>query len=386
MLQFPEGLDVNQFLTDYWQQHPLVFKQGLNVATNCLTVDELLALACEPEVESRLIHTAQENQDFDLEHGPFELETFNNLARQSHWTVLVQSVNLWHKQVAEILAYFEFIPSWRLDDIMISYAQDQGSVGPHIDAYDVFLVQIHGKRRWRVANTEETHETYVTDSGLSLVEDFVSELDVTLEPGDILYLPPDVAHHGISDGSGMTLSVGFRSPALSQMSMLLTESFIENDRHYRDPDFSMQNISHGEISDAAMRTASSLYRDALDDETIAIAFGKLQTQPKQDMCLLPLEEAPVKCLKSGQKLFADPAGRIAWWQNKNRVHLFVNGEHSLFLVSHLDFIQLVCSTQAIDLNMVSEYIEDDGCLNILGILDETGYLGLEPEADETSTI
>lgn len=384
MLQFPEGLDARQFLAQYWQKRPLVFRQGLNSATDIISVSELFALACDTEVESRLIQTANQEQDYGLEHGPFVAEELSQLTNNKYWTILVQSVNIWHKKVASVLSDFDFIPTWRLDDIMISYATDYGSVGPHIDAYDVFLVQIHGTRHWRVAGNEATPENHMTDCGLSLVDDFAAELDVSLEPGDILYLPPNLAHHGISEGDGMTLSVGFRSPSLSQLSMLVTEGFIEVDRQYRDPDFSEELITKGEISQAAMQNAHKFFQEQITPKATAIAFGKLQTQPKTDLILAPLAVPPHEHLTSGGTLSVDPAARIAWWLSEEEIHLFSNGEHTLFPQNALTIIKLLCSAQAIDLNMLSAYIEDLDCIAVLEFLDDTGYLGIELNVDETN--
>ncbi|NNJ72410.1 MAG: hypothetical protein HKP09_04430, partial [Enterobacterales bacterium] len=338
---------------------------------------DLLALASHPEVESRLIYTATEDRDYDLEHGPIPKETFKQLANSQHWTVLVQSVNLWHKQVATVLSHFNFIPNWRLDDIMLSYAADQGSVGPHVDAYDVFLIQTHGKRRWQVADSSTSYDSYVTECGLNLVTAFEPVLDVVLEPGDILYLPPNVAHHGISEGEGMTLSVGFRSPALSQLSMMLTEELLNTDSHYRDPNLANEMVRPGEISDVAMLTAQNWLKQHLLSDTIAIAFGKLQTQPKQDSVLEPLETEVIDYLQTGAVIHADPAGRLAWWLADTQVHFFANGEHQVFEKTMLPLITLLCSLQAIDLDSLSAYIGNNETKQILSFLDDVGYLGIE---------
>lgn len=377
MLNYPEGIDDNVFLAEYWQQRPLVFKNGLASAVDVISEEDLLALASHPEVESRLIYTATEDRDYDLEHGPIAKETFKQLTNSPHWTVLVQSVNLWHKQVAAVLSQFNFIPNWRLDDIMLSYATDQGSVGPHVDAYDVFLIQIHGTRRWQVAESNTSYDSYVTECGLSLVSAFEPVIDVVLEPGDILYLPPNVAHHGISEGNGMTLSVGFRSPAISQLSMMLTEELLTTDSHYRDPNLANETVKPGEISNAAMLTAQNWLKQQLTPESIAIAFGKLQTQPKQDPVLEPLATEVIDSLLKGTVIHADPAGRLAWWQADTQVHFFANGEHQVFDKTMLPLITLLCSLQAIDLDSLSAYIGINETKQILSFLDDVGYLGIQ---------
>ena len=176
------------FLQHYWQQKPLLIRQALaNDALPTLSPDELAGLACETDIESRLILEKDGPHPWQLENGPFDAERFASLP-ESHWTLLVQDVDKFVPQVAELLQWFRFVPDWRIDDVMISYAIDQGSVGPHVDNYDVFLLQIHGRRRWRISTQPIADDNFIPDIPLNILQQFDAEQEWLLEPGDMLYL------------------------------------------------------------------------------------------------------------------------------------------------------------------------------------------------------
>lgn len=191
-----------RFLDEYWQKRPALLRQALPREVLALPPDELAGLACEPEVESRLVRQTGET-DWALRHGPFDAEDFVDLP-PSHWTLLVQDVDKHLPEVATLLEAFDFVPDWRLDDIMISYAVDGGGVGPHTDNYDVFLVQAAGTRRWRLSHREFTEKDLLDSCPLRVLREFPVDEDWLLEPGDVLYLPPKVGHWGTAVGECMT--------------------------------------------------------------------------------------------------------------------------------------------------------------------------------------
>ena len=177
-----------------------------------ITADELAGLALEPYVESRIIE--RDGGEYRLHHGPFDEAAFN---RQLPWTLLVQAVDHWLPEVAALRQLVSFLPGWRIDDVMVSYAGDGGSVGPHYDNYDVFLLQGEGCRRWRVGQWCGEDEPLVPHGELRILARFEEQADYLLEPGDILYLPPRVAHWGIAEGECTTFSIGFRAPRINDM-------------------------------------------------------------------------------------------------------------------------------------------------------------------------
>ena len=199
------------FLTDYWQQKPLLIRGASKDYEHVLSADELAGMACEEQVESRLVieQTSNNGSQWLLENGPLEEHRFSKLP-ETHWTLLVQGVDQWLPEVRDILSEFSFLPSWRLDDVMISYATPEGSVGPHFDYYDVFLLQTKGRRRWKLGQACDDNTALVEDQPLKLLADFEQADCFELDPGDMLYIPAGIAHWGTSlDDECMTWSIVF---------------------------------------------------------------------------------------------------------------------------------------------------------------------------------
>jgi len=214
-LRFPDELPRERFLDEFWQKKPALIRNSFSAETFDISPDELAGLACEEEIESRLIAETEEN-GWSLRHGPFDEKDFNDLP-ESHWTLLVQDVDKHVPEVAALLDAFAFLPDWRLDDIMISYASDQGGVGPHTDSYDVFLMQTYGQRRWRISERRYTQADLLPNSPVKVLRDFQTDSDMLLSPGDMLYLPPNVAHWGTAAGECMTWSLGMRGPSDAEL-------------------------------------------------------------------------------------------------------------------------------------------------------------------------
>ena len=205
-------LPANTFLSEYWQRKPLLLRSTTQDFTLPLNGDELAGLSLEPDVEARLVQgNGQSQTPYRLTHGPFTEQDFARLPEQD-WTLLVQAVDLWAPEFRTLLDRFDFLPPWRLDDIMASYAVTGGSVGPHFDLYDVFLVQAQGQRRWRIGQVCDSETPLQAHEDLSLLAQFEVQEEWLLNPGDVLYIPPHVAHWGIAETPGITLSVGFRAP------------------------------------------------------------------------------------------------------------------------------------------------------------------------------
>lgn len=226
-------LPVDAFMRRYWQKRPLLVRQAIAALRSPVTRERLFALAAREDVESRLV-TAFGGR-WQLVHGPFSARRLPSLRRPG-WTLLVQGVNLHDEAAGELLARFRFLPDARLDDLMASYATDGGGVGPHVDSYDVFLVQTHGRRRWRIGQQRDLR--LVPDLPLAILADFRPTHEWVLEPGDLLYLPPGVAHEGVALGECITCSIGFRAPAWQELVEPWVAALAERariDGRYRDP-------------------------------------------------------------------------------------------------------------------------------------------------------
>lgn len=276
------GISVETFLKEYWQKKPLLIRQALPSFEALIPADELAGMSLEEEVESRIILEQGDESPWQLKKGPFTEADFAKLPADK-WTLLIQGVDQWLPEAADLLQEFNFLPSWRLDDLMISYAVDGGSVGPHYDQYDVFLLQAEGKREWRIGQMCSERSAFLTEPKLRILAEFQQEECWTLEPGDMLYLPPRLAHYGIAQGECMTYSIGFRAPSQSE----LLHSFIDNfdkssdeDQRYQDPELSAQT-NPGEISQQSLETARHFLQQALDnDALLADTLGLLMTEAK----------------------------------------------------------------------------------------------------------
>lgn len=203
---------VERFMRQVWQRRPLLVRQALPSFPPPLTREQLFRLASRDDVESRCVSSF--GGRWQLARGPFERSSLPSASRRC-WTLLVQGVDLHLPAAQALLQSFRFVSDARLDDLMASYATDGGGVGPHVDSYDVFLIQAHGRRRWRISRQRDL--TLVDGLPLAILADFRPRHEWVLEPGDLLYLPPGVAHDGVALGECITLSVGFRSPSWQEL-------------------------------------------------------------------------------------------------------------------------------------------------------------------------
>lgn len=284
------GMEPQQFLDRYWQKQPLFVANALPDFESPLTADELAGLSLEPEAESRIVIGSTDGggkeNHWQLLPGPFTAETFANLP-ESHWTLLVQAVDLWVPDVQQLLRHFDFLPRWRLDDIMVSFAPRGGSVGPHWDSYDVFLIQGMGQRRWQIGTFCDSRTPTLPDTGLRILADFEPCETRVLNPGDMLYLPPGISHFGIAENDCMTFSVGFRAPTAAEMLDDLATELLADDRfaelaasNYRDPPLTPA-MADGVIRPAFVGQARKLMEQVLaDEELLGHWFARYMTRPR----------------------------------------------------------------------------------------------------------
>lgn len=274
-------MSADDFLADYWQQQPLLIRGALPDYQSPLSADELAGLATEAEVESRIVVERDGASPWELRQGPFTEATFGALP-DSHWTLLVQALDLWLPEVRTLLQHFSFLPPWRLDDVMASYAPRGGSVGPHFDQYDVFLLQVEGERRWQLGGACDAHTPLLEGTDLRIVENFVATEDWLLAPGDMLYLPPRVAHWGVAQSDCLTFSIGFRSPLLTDMLGDLAVELMAQGHsdHYLDPQLTAA-MADERIDPAFIAQAKAQLLGLLDNEAvIGDWFARHMSAPK----------------------------------------------------------------------------------------------------------
>ncbi|MFM9912308.1 MAG: JmjC domain-containing protein [Methylophilaceae bacterium] len=267
-----------QFLSEYWQKKPLLIRQAFPGFVDLLTSDELAGLACEEDAQSRLV--LQQRGQWKLETGPFAESRFAKLPKKD-WTLLVQGVNHFVPEAAILLQQFNFIPSARLDDLMVSFAPDGGGVGPHFDSYDVFLLQGRGGRLWRIS--DQADKTLVKDAPLKILQNFETQQEWLLEAGDMLYLPPQYAHWGVAVGECMTYSIGFRAPSAQELASQFLAYLQENislKGMYTDPDLESQTHA-AEISAQMVSKVDALLQAVTwQTQDVAKFLGGYLTEPK----------------------------------------------------------------------------------------------------------
>jgi 50S ribosomal protein L16 3-hydroxylase len=347
--------DVDTFLRDYWQQRPLLIRNPWTKWENPLGPNELAGLACEPEVESRLVIGTEGS--WAVEHGPLAETRFAALGQEPS-TLLVQAVDHHVPEVAALLAPFRFIPNWRIDDVMVSYATDGGGVGPHFDQYDVFLIQGHGKRRWRVGQHCNADSPLLPHEDLRLLAEFDATDEWLLEPGDILYVPPGIAHDGVAVGDDcMTYSIGFRAPSRSELIADFADDLVadmEDDDRYADPGLAAQS-NPGEITAGALDALHAMITEKLTDrKAFARWFGGYNSTPKYpEIDWQPEKPASVEevreYLADESALVGNPASRFSFIRNNRDILLFVNGECFECHGETAAFAEQICAEDGIEI-------------------------------------
>ncbi len=274
-------LTAEDFLRDYWQRLPLLVRGALPDYQSPVSPDELAGLALESDVESRLVLEHGSAGPWELRHGPFNAGEFRDLPERD-WTLLVQAVDLWVPEVGKLLQRFDFLPPWRFDDVMVSYAAPGGSVGPHVDRYDVFLLQVAGERQWRIGDFLTGEEALLSGTDLRILEHFQATEEWTLGPGDMLYLPPRLSHWGVAVSECLTYSIGFRSPSISELlGDLATEMLAqERDLYYSDPPLRPELASEEIAPEFIDQVKAHLHKVLDDDEFLADWFARFMTAPK----------------------------------------------------------------------------------------------------------
>lgn len=395
-----KNFDQQLFLNEYWQKKPLLIKSGLPDWHNPITADELAGLSLEDDIESRLILSKPNpqqliNSQWSLEHGPFSEQRFSTLD-EKNWTLLVQAVDHYAPEVAELLTYFGFIPGWQVDDVMVSYATQGGGVGPHFDRYDVFLVQGQGQREWQIGQCCDKQTQLQPDQALTLLTEFNVTETYELTAGDILYVPPYVAHWGTGlDNNCMTYSVGFRSPSQSEIiddyTTFIQQQLSEDDR-YRDT--AVNGSGFGAIDKQTIDNIALMISEKLSNKTqLQQWFGRWASQTKYTDAIDEQGAANAFIIKSDAvintidftnmeiNIYRDTASRFYYMdadtKTKSPLMFFVNGRE-IDLGSRAGeletCIKRICNQESLTVEDLQPWLNHDKTKSLLAELFENGEL------------
>ncbi len=379
-----QNFDHEAFIRDYWQKKPCVFRQAFTDVVSPISPEELAGLACEEDVHSRLVMEKGGTGPWQLRYGPFKEDDFLSLP-DSHYSLLVSECEKWLPEFTGLLDSFRFLPKWRIDDVMISYAPAGGSVGPHIDEYDVFLLQIKGQRNWQYDTARIDNPTLIPGLDLAILESFDAEQQAILEPGDMLYLPPGIAHHGVAVDGCMTCSVGFRAPTSTEV----LESFaMEIDKkelgaqRYRDPDLET-NRDTGEITSVEIGNFRHMVEKLLDqpDSLWVDSIGKLLSDTVIDESDETSKFTNFEQLLGGEWMI-NPDSKILYHRDDTAIRFYCNGQVTELLntTSRLKAVQQFSSCVELPMLLVKQ-CQQDSELNQL-LLDMANRNALIPMIDE----
>jgi 50S ribosomal protein L16 3-hydroxylase len=394
-LRIPNKLSPEAFVASFWQKDPLFMPGGLDVISPSLDSGGLAWLATQEDVESRLVLTQDTGDDskFEVRHGPFQNEELSSLPPRN-WTLLVQDVEKHLPELRVLFDLVDFIPDWRIDDLMVSYAAPGGSVGPHRDNYDVFLCQGEGRREWHVGTSDEVVPDTSADE-LSLLRPFVDQAPRTASDGDVLYLPPGIPHWGIAKDPCMTYSIGMRAPNLAELNACAARLFnnsddvnsqvsaTDSDVFYEDPDLTIDEAEPGLISTAAIQRAKKTLRNRapLDDLQVARILGSCVTDPKAWLapeCVTDEEaQSIIDALDRDTKLSVHGMARIAYSHDGGKRLLFANGHMREVSPGGLELFRDICKLRAAPVDAICA--DDDAGLALWllsrGVFDLTGLEG-----------
>jgi 50S ribosomal protein L16 3-hydroxylase len=365
----------NEFLTKYWQKKPVVIKQGFKNFIDPISPDEFAGLAMEETVESRLVY--KKGAKWQADFGPFE--KYEHLG-DSNWSLVIQALDNFSEEAAEIIEAFRFIPHWRLDDLMASFATAGGSVGPHVDNYDVFICQGSGKRHWRVGNNSKQNEV-IAHEALLHVEAFTAIIDVELEPGDILYIPPGFPHEGIALEPSMSFSVGFRANSTVSLLSALADHLIDHELGTELlADGDRQAITHsGEITNKDYHSIKSQLTNLLENEDIFKSFvGKFLTNAKHELDLMASEE-PFARDEVAELLTIHGIKRLGglrafyFEDTINEGVFYINGEQKHFSSDIAPVIKLLCDQCIVTPDELAPWCGNEQFLTLMIELLDQGF-------------
>lgn len=326
------GITAEQFLTEYWQKKPLLVRNALPEIKNLLEPADVMKLALDENINARLIKQKDKDPNhWSVKSSPLMKADFQKMPKL--WTLLIQAVDHYSFDLAELWKKFPFIPQWRRDDIMVSYAPKGGSVGKHFDFYDVFLVQGHGHRRWQLGQMCDADSEIVAGQPLKLLPEIQIHFDEILAPGDLLYVPPGLAHYGVAEDDCLTYSFGFRMPNVAEMMDRVSDKFAV-DQLLKNPltDILREKVtSVGQISQTELEYLKTKLLAQLQNPTVLEdALMSLMSESKYPENIPEAEAIGSgdleQALDQGYSLMLEPASRLLYTEVESKLLFWANGE------------------------------------------------------------
>ncbi len=335
-LCLPNDMTPEQFLSEYWQQKPLLIRQGLPQLIGMFEPEDMLDLAMDDDVSARLLiqaPTKQKNKaQWQLKKSPLTEADFDNLPAQ--WTVLVQNLEQWSPELGQLWQAFDYVPQWQRDDIMVSYAPKGGSVGKHYDDYDVFLAQGYGQRRWQLGKFCDAQTEFVKDEPIRVFDDMGEIIfDEVLEAGDVLYVPPKLSHFGVAQDDCLTFSFGCRRPNLMQIIDSLADVATNHSELFvpmrlpqtLQPSGELQAVSIHAIKEQLLQVMQSSQGEDMIRQAVSEVVSKRQYDALVPEETLTTDEL-MQALEEGATLQADYSNRLLYRHDDSGTSIYANGQ------------------------------------------------------------
>ncbi|MEZ9823094.1 cupin domain-containing protein [Shewanella sp. 10N.286.45.A1] len=370
------NLDTNAFLTNYWQKKPLLIKNAFPNFEEIISPDELAGLACEEEVSSRVVIT--KGNDWQIYQGPFEdYDKFGN----SHWQLLVQALNHWHPDSAQFIDAFRFIPDWRFDDLMASFATPEGGVGAHIDNYDVFIIQGEGQRHWTVGEKGQ-YAAKNNDPTTPLIEGFEPIIDVVLEKGDMLYIPPGYPHQGQTLTTAMSYSIGFRAPSQQELFSALADGLIDSNTGLKRFTSTSEPAIANQVSVSHQQDMMALITElASSPDSYQAMLGSMLSQNRFELDLCEPDESYtadmlIEDIEQGAELNRIGGLKMLQLENDSVDRIFINGEAFEHSANIATDIALLANQFSFDSQQTQKLTQNEDTLTLILTLLNRGYFYL----------
>ena len=369
------GITAEQFLSEYWQKKPLLVRKALPEIAEILVPDDVMELALDENSVARLIKQKDKDPNqWTVKSSPLIKADFQKMPKL--WTLLVQAVDHYSFDLAELWKKFPFIPQWRRDDIMVSYAQQGGSVGKHFDFYDVFLVQGYGHRRWQLGQMCDAETTFVEGQPLKLLPEIDVHFDEVLAPGDLLYVPPGLSHYGVAEDECLTYSFGFRMPNVADMMDRVSDKFMSNES-LRNPLVDIlrnRQNAIGQVTQVELDHLKAELLAKLNDSTLLEdAIMSLMAESKYPENIPEAEVIGTgdleEVLEQGYLMQIEPASRLIYTEQNNQLLFWANGESICISAQFAPTLKKIADGQAVELNI--ELADDEVLENIAGLLNES---------------
>lgn len=384
-LQVLGGITAEQFLNEYWQKKPLLVRNAMPEIINILEPDDVKELALEETVSARLIKQKDKDPNqWSVKSSPLIKGDFQKLPKL--WTLLVQAVDHYSFDLAELWKKFPFIPQWRRDDIMVSYAPKGGSVGQHFDFYHVFLVQGYGHRRWQLGQMCDENTAFVAGQPLKLLPEMDVHFDEVLAPGDLLYVPPGLSHYGVAEDDCLTFSFGFRMPNVATMMDRVSDRFADN-ALLKNPVIDIMRDQVGQIGEMTSNELAYLKAKVLDQlqhsSDFEHALVALMSEPKYPDNIPEPDEIEAddlrEILSTGYELCLEPASRLLYTQQDDQLLFWANGEACCIDDRFARLLKALADGQVLPFD--AQFDHDEFLEDLAQLLNDSVLMLLPPEEE-----